>query len=147
MPNYYYDAPDRFTPDETVEIVVPMEQPAENITCPYYLFRVNKSTATFQNNYWAGRDGNQIRHKKIRVRLPYPLGARVGVRDAWFNYFTDNSGKTYFRDTAPHIPYSSFDEPETMPDDAIRHWYTVTAVDVVNQDGRWVERVTMRRDT
>ena len=123
----YYDAPPDFTPDETVTFEVEIDTPQFDAE----LVGVSKHEAHFY-----GTDS---------VLLPYPLGARVGVREAWFNYFTDNSGKTYFRDTAPHIPYSSFDEPETMPDDAIRHWYIVTEVDVV-YDGQWVEKVTMRRD-
>ncbi len=130
MPNYYYDAPPDFTPDETLEIVVPMEQPPEGYVYSSYF----ASSAIFRKRGC----------KMLSRGLPVRVGTRVGVREAWFNYFTDNSGKTYFRDTAPHIPYSSFDEPETMPDDAIRHWYTVTEVDVV-YDGQWVEKVTMRR--
>ena len=171
MPNYYYDAPHDFTPDDELEIFVPMEQPKKNITCPYYLFRVNKSTATFQNNYWAGRDRNQIRHKRTRVPLPYPRGARVGVREPWKGETCKHCGRNFRMVwSIPDAMWTKLPRKyqnkclclecaiwlindlrwEDVTATGIAreecHWYTVTAVDVVKRDGQWVEKVTMRSE-
>ena len=116
MPNYYYDAPPDFTPDETITFEVEMDAPQFDAE----LVGVSKHEAHFY-----GTDS---------VLLPYPLGTRVGVREAW-------QKKLYTRERGDHYVAQP---ASTMPDEAIRHWYIVTEVDVV-YDGQWVEKVTMRR--
>jgi len=133
--NYYYDAPDRFTHDETVTFEVGMDAPQFDAE----LVGVSKHEAHFY-----GTDS---------VLLPYPIGARVGVMEPWG--MVDNSSSKIHQELhyvyRCHYPAGScvtfpWQPASTMPDDAIRHWYTVTAVDVVKRDGKWFERVTMRRD-
>ncbi len=129
MNNYYYDAPPDFMPDETVTFEVEMEQPPGGYS--HLGDFVSRGEAHFG---YKKDDGNW---DIVFIDMPYPRGARVGVREAW-------QKKLYTRERGDHYVAQP---ASTMPDDAIRHRYTVTAVDVVNQDGRWVERVTMRRET
>ena len=130
MPNYYYyydDAPDRFTPDETVTFEVEMEQPPEGYS--HLGDFVSRGEAHFG---YKKDDGNW---DIVFIDMTYPLGARVGVREAW-------QKKLYTRERGDHYVAQP---ASTMPDEAIRHWYIVTEVDVV-YDGQWVEKVTMRRE-
>jgi hypothetical protein len=132
MPNYYYDAPpDRFMPDETVTFEVEIEQPEDMVEVDYVTFAGSHSGDG--EEYAVFRYHGDL---SVTVKLPYPRGARVGVREVW-------QKKLYTRERGDHYVAQP---ASTMPDDAIRHWYTVTEVDVVNQDGQWVEKVTMRRD-
>jgi hypothetical protein len=150
MPNYYYDAPPDFTSDLKVTFKAKMEQPAEGY--------VHLGNFVSQGEAHFGRKQDGGKWEILTIKLPYPLGARVGVREVWslvgssilkqtaIVYKRDVRTKGGFRFWSITPEEFNWQPASTMPDDAIRHWYTVTEVDVVNQDGQWVEKVTMRRD-
>lgn len=128
MPNYYYDAPPDFTSDLKVTFKAKMEQPAEGY--------VHLGNFVPQGEAHFGRKQDGGKWEILSIKLPYPLGARVGVREAW-------QKKLYTRERGDHYVAQP---ASTMPDAAIRNWYTVTKVDVVQRAGKWFEMVTMRRE-
>jgi hypothetical protein len=106
MPNHYYDAPSGFVAADKLTVIAKMEQPPEG----WALYEVDTTLVTFT-------DGLDEHDSFVDVLLPYPRGARVGVREPWVH-----PGDPMMRPR----PLAAF----TMPDKAIRHWYTVTDIRV-----------------
>jgi hypothetical protein len=161
MPNYYYDAPPDFMPDETVTFEAEMEQPEDG-----WVFKeIKNDWVTFVVLCPDGVIGS------TSYNLSYPLGARVGVREAWKGETCKHCGRNFRMVwSIPDAMWTKLPRKyqnkclclecaiwlindlrwEDVTATGIAreecHWYTVTAVDVVKRDGQWVEKVTMRSE-
>jgi hypothetical protein len=134
MPNYYYDAPDDFVPADEVTVIAKMEQPPARLFNGHAVVYVeNEHTVVCAIR---GVDGKH--HVKWEASLPYPRGARVGVRQE-VTYSAD--GYPCRHGEEPECGYHVEPDKTKLPivwtpsnemdDDIITglgNWYTVTDI-------------------
>jgi hypothetical protein len=156
MNNYYYDAPPDFTPGDEAQIVVPMEQPPEGYVYSSYF----ASSAIFRKRGC----------KMLSRGLPVRVGTRVGIREPWEGETCKHCGRDFrlvwsipdlcwlklpiiYHNRCLCLECAIYLISDLKLGDVTItgiareniYWYTATAVNVVKQDGQWVEKVTIRR--
>lgn len=129
------------THDEMV-IVVPIEQPPEG----FIFYQLLKNGVEFyqpvpDKTIYQSTDinGENIEPLFSYSRIPYPIGARIGLRETWgkkgyfdreVNQFLETGDYLYKASYNNELIYRNWLSLQCQPIEAIRHWCTVTSARV-----------------